>query len=34
MSHTVDDIHNRVKKILYSLTGITLTENKRNYDFK
>ena len=28
MSYTVDDIHNRVKKILYSLTGITLTENK------
>lgn len=28
MSYTVDDVHNRVKKILYSLTGITLTENK------
>ena len=28
MSYTVDDAHNRVKKILYSLTGITLTENK------
>ncbi|WP_198305790.1 CheR family methyltransferase [Arcobacter vandammei] len=28
MSYSVDDVHNRVKKILYSLTGITLTENK------
>ena len=28
MSYAVDDVHNRVKKILYSLTGITLTENK------
>src|SRR5574344_2553826 len=28
MSYSVEDIHNRVKKILYSLTGITLTENK------
>ncbi len=28
MSYSVEDVHNRVKKILYSLTGITLTENK------
>lgn len=28
MSYTTDDVHNRVKKILYSLTGITLAENK------
>ncbi|MBP6162621.1 MAG: protein-glutamate O-methyltransferase CheR [Aliarcobacter sp.] len=28
MSYTVDDVHNKVKKILYSLTGITLADNK------
>jgi chemotaxis protein methyltransferase CheR len=28
MSYTTQDVHNRVKKILYSLTGITLAENK------
>lgn len=28
MSYTTNDVHNRVKKILYSLTGITLAENK------
>ena len=28
MSYTTEDVHDRVKTILYSLTGITLTENK------
>ena len=28
MTYTVDDVHNKVKKILYSLTGITLADNK------
>ena len=28
MSYTTEEIHNKIKKILYSLTGITLTENK------
>lgn len=28
MPYTTEDVHNRIKKILYSLTGITLTENK------
>ena len=28
MKYTTQDIHNKVKKLLYSLTGITLTENK------
>lgn len=28
MAYSVDDIHNKVKKILYSLTGITLADNK------
>jgi chemotaxis protein methyltransferase CheR len=28
MSYTTQDIHERVKKILYSLTGITLSDNK------
>ena len=28
MSYTTQDVHERVKKILYSLTGITLSDNK------
>jgi len=28
MSYTTQDVHNKIKKLLYSLTGITLTENK------
>ncbi|MDX4061860.1 protein-glutamate O-methyltransferase CheR [Aliarcobacter skirrowii] len=28
MRYTTQDVHNRIKKILYSLTGITLTDNK------
>jgi chemotaxis protein methyltransferase CheR len=28
MSYTTQDVHNKVKKLLYSLTGITLAENK------
>ncbi|RBQ31903.1 chemotaxis protein [Arcobacter sp. FW59] len=28
MSYTIEDVHNKIKKLLYSLTGITLTENK------
>ncbi len=28
MKYTTQDIHNKVKKLLYSLTGITLSENK------
>ena len=28
MSYTVDDVHNKVKKLLYGLTGITLADNK------
>ena len=28
MSYTTQDVHERVKKILYSLTGITLADNK------
>ncbi len=28
MGYTVQDVHNKVKKILYSLTGITLADNK------
>lgn len=28
MSYTTEDVHNKVKKLLYSLTGITLSENK------
>ena len=28
MKYTTQDVHNKVKKLLYSLTGITLTENK------
>jgi chemotaxis protein methyltransferase CheR len=28
MSYTIDDVHNRVKKNLYKLTGITLADNK------
>lgn len=28
MAYTVEDAHERVKKILYSLTGITITDNK------
>lgn len=28
MAYTTEDVHERIKKILYSLTGITLTENK------
>ncbi|HJE02530.1 Chemotaxis protein methyltransferase [Aliarcobacter thereius] len=28
MKYSTEDVHNRIKKLLYSLTGITLTENK------
>ena len=28
MGYTTEDVHNKVKKLLYSLTGITLSENK------
>ncbi|BAK73396.1 protein-glutamate O-methyltransferase CheR [Arcobacter sp. L] len=28
MAYTTQDVHNKVKKLLYSLTGITLSENK------
>ncbi len=28
MKYTTQDVHNKVKKLLYSLTGITLSENK------
>ncbi|MFV7790341.1 CheR family methyltransferase [Aliarcobacter lanthieri] len=28
MPYTTEDVHNKIKKLLYSLTGITLTENK------
>jgi len=28
MAYTTQDVHNKVKKLLYSLTGITLAENK------
>ena len=28
MNYSTDDVHNKVKKLLYSLTGITLSENK------
>ena len=28
MKYTTQDVHDKVKKLLYSLTGITLTENK------
>lgn len=28
MGYTTQDVHNKVKKLLYSLTGITLSENK------
>lgn len=28
MSYSTEEIHNKIKKLLYSLTGITLTENK------
>lgn len=28
MAYTTQDVHERIKKLLYSLTGITLTENK------
>ncbi|WP_418185609.1 CheR family methyltransferase [Aliarcobacter vitoriensis] len=28
MPYTIEDVHNKIKKLLYSLTGITLTENK------
>jgi chemotaxis protein methyltransferase CheR len=28
MAYTTQDVHEKVKKLLYSLTGITLTENK------
>ncbi len=28
MQYTTEDVHNKVKKLLYSLTGITLAENK------
>ncbi|MGB1227100.1 MAG: CheR family methyltransferase [Poseidonibacter sp.] len=28
MAYTTDDVHNRVKKLLYGLTGITLADNK------
>ena len=28
MAYTTQDVHEKIKKLLYSLTGITLTENK------
>ena len=28
MNYTTQDVHNKVKKLLYSLTGITLSDNK------
>ncbi|RXI24978.1 CheR family methyltransferase [Aliarcobacter trophiarum] len=28
MAYTTQDVHDKIKKLLYSLTGITLTENK------